>query len=482
MTTNLKKYLNLPLPVKASIWFVICSFLQKSISLITTPIFTRILTLEEYGQYVLYNSWLGIFSILITFKLSEAVFNKSMISVEDHKRKYLLTSYHFIVFILWIFFVGIYFFLESELSRFLGLSYHLIILMFIQILFEAFIALWTAYQRFEYRYKLLIFVTLFVSVLNPVFGFIGIFSMSDSVLGRITGGIFAEGIVVAYIIQNSLCCVNRAEVFALFKYALNFNLPLIPHYLSQVLLNTSDRIMIGRLIDDSSAALYGIAYTLGMLATMVTQSINNAYVPWMYRSLKNKNFLDVIKNNTVLLYSVGIIIVCVFLGAPEAILLIGGEKYVAATNVIYPVACSVAFMFMYGLFANIELFYESRKFIMIGTCSSACLNIFLNYMFLPKYGYISAAYTTLFCYIIYGIIHIYVAKQVLYYHEGIYLEIPYRHIALYIVNLLLLSYVARYLIPYPFIRYLLIICIFVVIYAKREYIIEFYRKKNQNKY
>lgn len=473
----IEKYLKMPKPAKAAFWFVVCSFLQKSIFLITAPIFTRFLTLEEYGQYVLYNSWLGIISILITFKLSEAVFYKSMVSVENHKRKYVLMSYHVIVFILWVFFGGICFLMKSELSRFLGLSYYLIILMFIQILFEAFIALWTAYQRFEYQYKLLIFITLFVSMLNPAFGFIGVFSMPDSVLGRLTGGIFAEGIIVAYIIQNSLCRVNRAEVFAVFKYALNFNLPLIPHYLSQVLLNTSDKIMIGRLIDNSSAALYGIAYTLGMLATMVTQNINNAYIPWMYRLLKNKNFLDVEKNNTVLLYSVGIIIVCVFLGAPEAILLIGGEKYVAATNVIYPVACSVAFMFMYSLFANIELFYESRKFIMIVTCSSAFLNVFLNYIFIPKYGYISAAYTTLFCHIIYGIIHVYVAKQVLYYHEGIYLELPYRHIALYIVNLLLLSCVARYLIPYPIVRYLLIVCIFVVIYVKREYIIEFYRKK-----
>ena len=42
MKKALAKYTALPIQVRASLWFLICSFLQKGISMITTPIFTRI--------------------------------------------------------------------------------------------------------------------------------------------------------------------------------------------------------------------------------------------------------------------------------------------------------------------------------------------------------------------------------------------------------------------------------------------------------
>ena len=53
MKTNLKKisrlYINMTLPVKASMWYLACSVLQKAIGFLTTPIFTRVM---GYYQYI----------------------------------------------------------------------------------------------------------------------------------------------------------------------------------------------------------------------------------------------------------------------------------------------------------------------------------------------------------------------------------------------------------------------------------------------
>ena len=59
-------YHKLPVQVKASLWFLICSFLQKGISVISTPIFTRLLSTAEYGQYSVFSSWLGIINIFVS--------------------------------------------------------------------------------------------------------------------------------------------------------------------------------------------------------------------------------------------------------------------------------------------------------------------------------------------------------------------------------------------------------------------------------
>ena len=48
----------LPVEVKASTAYTICSILQRSLSFITLPLFTRLLTTEEYGQSTVYNSWM----------------------------------------------------------------------------------------------------------------------------------------------------------------------------------------------------------------------------------------------------------------------------------------------------------------------------------------------------------------------------------------------------------------------------------------
>ena len=44
------KYRSLSVQAKAALWFTICSFLQKGISFITVPIFTRLMSTQEYKQ------------------------------------------------------------------------------------------------------------------------------------------------------------------------------------------------------------------------------------------------------------------------------------------------------------------------------------------------------------------------------------------------------------------------------------------------
>lgn len=79
------KYRNLPEAVKASLWFTICSILQKGISFITVPIFTRMLSTEEYGIISLFGAWQSILTIFATLNLSNQIFNNGMVKYEKIK-------------------------------------------------------------------------------------------------------------------------------------------------------------------------------------------------------------------------------------------------------------------------------------------------------------------------------------------------------------------------------------------------------------
>ena len=56
----LKRYESFSVAAKAAIWFVFCNVMQKGIATITVPIFTRMLTTDEYGVYSIYLSWFNI--------------------------------------------------------------------------------------------------------------------------------------------------------------------------------------------------------------------------------------------------------------------------------------------------------------------------------------------------------------------------------------------------------------------------------------
>ena len=84
----LDMYRKIPLPAKASMWFVFCSVVQKGIAFITTPIFTRMMSTEEYGLVSVYSSWLSILTVILTFQLATGVYNKAMIKYEKERNAY----------------------------------------------------------------------------------------------------------------------------------------------------------------------------------------------------------------------------------------------------------------------------------------------------------------------------------------------------------------------------------------------------------
>ena len=55
--------------LKSGIWYTISDFLLRAIGLITTPIFTRLLSHEEFGLFSNFHSWQLVLNVFISFNL-----------------------------------------------------------------------------------------------------------------------------------------------------------------------------------------------------------------------------------------------------------------------------------------------------------------------------------------------------------------------------------------------------------------------------
>ena len=82
------KYRHLPKQVKASLWFLVCAFFEKSISIIATPIFTRIMSTSEYGQFNVLYSWPTIVTIIVSLNLCYGVYTQGLIKFSHDRRRY----------------------------------------------------------------------------------------------------------------------------------------------------------------------------------------------------------------------------------------------------------------------------------------------------------------------------------------------------------------------------------------------------------
>ena len=79
-------------------------------------------------------------------------------------------------------------------------------------------------------------------------------------------------------------------------------------------------------------------------------------------------------------------------------------------NVMPPVILAMVFQFFYAFYFDTEYFYGETYVISIGTGIAAMVNIALNFVFIPRYGYIAAAYTTMIGYLIMLIYHFLIVK------------------------------------------------------------------------
>ncbi len=72
---------------------------------------------------------------------------------------------------------------------------------------------------------------------------------------------------------------------------------------------------------------------------------------------------------------------------------------------------SYYFVFLYSLPANFEFYLKKTYYISLGTTAAALINIVLNVWFIPIFGYVAAAWTTLISYIFFFVFHLIIANR-----------------------------------------------------------------------
>lgn len=408
----LRKYSELSIQVKATIWFTICSFFQRALSSITVPIFTRLMNVSEYGLYSIYNSWYSIIIIFSTLNISSMLVNTGLIKFEKEKNAFIKSvllignSATIITFFLYLMF-------PLHLREAIGLPFFCMLLMFIQMLFTPAYEIWSTKIRFQYNYKKLVSFTILYSVSSTLISIIVVVLSKSKGYARIESFVITQ-IVFYLVIYLAILWKGKGVKVKKrhWKFTFKFSVQLVPHYLANQVLARSDILMINYLISTEMSGIYSLGYSIAQLVSIFTTSLNNSFVPWLYQKLRDGDIDAVYKKTNCLLVLCVMINIPFIVFSPELLKIFATKEYYSAIYVIPPVIVGMYFIFVYGLFANIELFYERTSYIASASVLVAIVNIILNIIFIPKYGFIAAAYNTMLCYFLYCVIHYYFMRKV----------------------------------------------------------------------
>ena len=405
MRRLLKYFKELNQVSKASLAYVLVVLFQQGIRFITAPIFTRLLVPEQYGVVTTYSAVESVLVAFATLNVWGGVFSVGLFDYTDDRNCFTLSTavlsnistvgFFAIILISWPF-----------LSRFINLPIHLMFLMFGSFLFTPAYKLWVARERYELRYKAAVIVTILYSLLSSIGAIVCVLLTAEQKgQARLYGGIS---------IELAICCIvyiviakksNFRVKWQYIKKGSVLYIPLIPHYLSQHVLASADRMMISAMIGNREAGIYGVTYSVGSLMNIFWTAVNNTIIPLFYEGFRSKNLRMTKKLSDLVLVTYAAACFFVMLVAPELMAFFAPASYSEGIQLIPPIIGGTFFMGLYCLFGNVELFYKRTKMVASASFFAAALNVILNYIFIKLFGYGAAAYTTLFTYIIYSLVH-----------------------------------------------------------------------------
>ena len=285
---------------KSGIWYALSNILVKATAFLTTPLFTRLLTKDQYGNYSNIASWVTIFTILTGFDAYTTVIR----SKHD---------------------VG------SDMNRYVS-SVYLMNVLVTSIVFSIVLFFWNIFmtkQRAYYRYKLFAAFTVITTLLSAILSVVFVLTFENKLDGRVLGQ-YLPAIILYFFIAVCILVKGKGIKYSYISYAFKLSLPLVPHLLSLNILSSSDRIMIKNICGAEMAALYSVDYNCVQIGNILFDSINKAWAPWLMDALHAKEYQQIKKVSNIYFFAMLFIIIGILLVGPEIIFILGGQAYTNA--------------------------------------------------------------------------------------------------------------------------------------------------------
>ncbi len=372
----------------------------KALSFISIPVYTRLLTAEEYGIVNVFMSIVGIVSVLLTLSSETSIsrFYYDAKDTDEFKRfvgtSIRLTSMVLLVTTL-VFILGL-----NIIADIVNLPRRLTLCLIPVALFNITNSIFTQIYNPQMESKKIAIVSSIQSYSAFVISIICILLIKEErYYGYIYGNIIAMFLLGSYMVKQIkpyyISCFDKNYI----PYILKYCLPYIPDALSGIVLAQFSKIFIGNDQGYALAGSYSLVVNMATLMMIVVQITNNAWVPYYFRYMNIKDYKS-IDNDFNLIWRLTLVaaIGLSFFGKELAEIL--AKKDFLDMMPVLPLLVTGyvihqwAYLYLRNVGYSKRMMWNTNAYMLSGLAL-----VVLNMILVPRYQGYGAAFATLFSYL-----------------------------------------------------------------------------------
>lgn len=390
---------------------------DRAVPFLFLPIITRFLSPDEYGVYVTFQTLLSFFIPFLSLGTDASIIISYFKLTYDNFKEYFYNS--FLVFIsLSVLVFLIFFFFSNQISDVVKFPSEWLLWVFAGCFFQYIndlnANLWQSFRKPQKYGYFKISYTILKNGLNLFFVISLGLSWKGLVYSQvITAVIFSVISLIIFIRRDYINFIFKPDYI---KDSLHYGIPLSLHNLGAWAADLASRLILNSLVGIAATGEFGAGATLGMVVSLIQDSFNRAFAPYLFEKLKAPT--DAVKKSLVkktYLYYVIIFIAAGIIGvlgslAASTIL---GAKYQNSGKFIIWISFAYAFTGLYKMHVN-YIFYEKRsKLLMLITLISGSVNIGLCFWLISLNGAIGAAQAFLLSNVISYVVTFYISNRLI---------------------------------------------------------------------
>jgi len=406
--------------IKGTSIYTISKFIKQSGGILLLPVFTRLLTPAQYGIVGLIKPISRFIPLFFVFGLNIAQMRKYF-DLKNDKKKIGSLIFTLNIF-LWVVNIGVILFFITPLGQkfignFIDYSkvpfYPFVFIALITGFLKVFSLIAKNYYQIQKKYKLIGFCEILFFIIIKTVSLSLIYFFSMGALGKIVGGLVGSVIIFLIYYPGYIKKININFNMDKLKNSLGLGVPVMFTAAIGIIINYSDRLIMGKYLEMDIIGIYSLAYTGGMVLSVFYTSFNETWRPMFYNLMdskkKNKNELikKIMTNFTIAL--AGLSLVGELFGK-ELIILVLPEEYLGAARFLPYILVAMVLAGMNFFSSNFIIYFKENYVTPIFMTFAAVINIIINIMLIPKYGALIAAISTIISFAVLGFIEIVFVK------------------------------------------------------------------------
>ncbi|HPP34593.1 MAG TPA: oligosaccharide flippase family protein [Ignavibacteriales bacterium] len=192
----------------------------------------------------------------------------------------------------------------------------------------------------------------------------------------------------------------------LFKNSFSFG----AHYIIGVFYFSIDNQMIAYFSGNEQLAIYQAFFKIVLILLMVNNLLEGIFLPFLSSRFKNgiNEFTNLAQLINKVIVSLGLTLFVFFiLFASDIVKLFYSDKYIAALVITIPLAFVLFTRILSTVYSVILTISDNQNLRVLTVLISLIVNVILNFIFIPKYGFVAAGYVSMITHFVLAGLYVY---------------------------------------------------------------------------